>query len=227
MGVLYLVRHGQARAQAYGAGAWAQHEGGLTELGAEQARRAGVALAARVGHIDHAVSGDLARQRETLARILAEFPTATEVAPEPHLDPRWNEYDLEAIISDTDRTESPTEKRFQAHLDDSLRDWIARRVVGSETWDDYRSRADAAMDDAVAQAGSGRTVLAVSSAGTICAVLARLWGLDDERWLTLARTMINTSITKVIVGGSGCSIVSINDHAHVDLVADRSLMTFR
>ena len=27
--------------------------------------------------------------------------------------------------------------------------------------------------------------------------------------------------------GSGCSIVSINDHAHVDLVADRSLMTLR
>ncbi|MBJ7289489.1 histidine phosphatase family protein [Williamsia sp.] len=223
MGVLYLVRHGQARAQAYGAGAWAQAEGGLTDLGAEQARRAGSALAARVGRIDHAVSGDLARQRETLARIIDEQSDIIE----PAIDARWNEYDIDSILGDRERTENATERGFQAQLDGALSDWIARIAVGSETYAQYRQRADDAFDDLIAHAGSGKTVVAVSSAGTIAAVVARLWGIDDERWLAIARTMINTSVTKILIGSSGASVVSINDHAHVDHADDRRLMTFR
>ncbi|GGF14601.1 histidine phosphatase family protein [Williamsia phyllosphaerae] len=223
MGVLYLVRHGQARAQAYGAGAWAQAEGGLTDLGAEQARRAGTALAARLGRIDHAVSGDLARQRETLRRIVDELPGTTD----PAIDARWNEYDIDSILGDRERTENATERGFQAQLDGALSDWIAGIAVGSETYEQYRQRADAAFDNLIAHAGSGKTVLAVSSAGTIAAIIARLWGIDDDRWLAIARTMINTSVTKILIGSSGASVVSINDHAHVDHADDRRLMTFR
>ncbi|WP_253661316.1 histidine phosphatase family protein [Williamsia maris] len=223
MGVLYMVRHGQARAQAYGAGAWAQAEGGLTDLGAEQARRAGSALATRVGRIDRVVSGDLARQRETLARIVAELPDAVE----PSIDARWNEYDIESILGDRERTENATERGFQAQLDGALSDWIARIAIGSETYEQYRQRADAAFEELARHAGSGQTVLAVSSAGTIAAIIARLWGIDDDRWLAIARTMINTSVTKILIGSSGASVVSINDHAHVDQADDRRLMTFR
>jgi broad specificity phosphatase PhoE len=224
MGVVYLVRHGQAHAQAYGSLAEAQSEaGGLTELGHDQARRAGIALARRAGRIDHAVAGSLARQQQTLRHVLDAF----DGAPHPETDARWDEYDLGAIATAGESGENVHGAGFQAKLDDDLRSWVAGASVGSESYRDYRARAEAAARDLAAQAGSGRTVVAVSSAGTIAAVLATLWGLDDERWLTVARTMINTSVTKLIAGRTGLSIVSVNDHAHVDIVDDRDVMTFR
>jgi broad specificity phosphatase PhoE len=224
MGVVYLVRHGQAHAQAYGSLAAAQSAaGGLTAVGADQARRAGQALAVRAGRIDHAVAGSLARQQQTLRHVLDGFADA----PEPGIDARWDEYDLGAIATGGEGGETVHGAGFQARLDDDLRRWVSGAAAGSESYRDYRARADAAADELAAQAGSGRTVVAVSSAGTIAAVIATLWGLDDERWLTVARTMINTSITKLIAGRTGLSIVAVNDHAHVDLVAERDVMTFR
>ncbi|MEH3154912.1 MAG: histidine phosphatase family protein [Gordonia paraffinivorans] len=224
MGVVYLVRHGQAHAQAYGSLADAQSSaGGLTDVGNEQARRAGRALATRIGRVDHAVAGSLARQQQTLRHVLDAFSDA----PDPATDARWDEYDLGAIATGGESGENVHGAGFQAKLDDDLRSWVAGASVGSESYRDYRARADAAARDLATEAGSGRTVVAVSSAGTIAAVIATLWGLDDERWLTVARTMINTSVTKLIAGRTGMSIVSVNDHAHVDLVTDRDVMTFR
>ena len=224
MGVVYLVRHGQAHAQAYGSLAAAQSAaGGLTDLGNDQARRAGVALAARVGRIDHAVAGSLARQQQTLRNVLDAFPDA----PAPESDARWDEYDLGTIATGGEAGENVHGAAFQATLDDDLRRWVSGAEVGGESYRDYRDRADRAVADLAAEAGSGRSVVAVSSAGTIAAVVATLWGLDDERWLTVARTMINTSVTKLIAGRTGLSVVSVNDHAHLDLVAHRDVMTFR
>ncbi len=229
MGVLYLVRHGQARAQAYGMGARVQAEGGLTEVGTEQARRTGAALAARVGHIDHAVSGDLARQKETLRRIVDEFSTASEqsVGIEASVDRRWDEYDLGSILYDPARTDKAAARGLQHELDRTLSEWIDGTAVASETYPQFRRRVDDAFGDVTAQAGSGRTVVVVSSAGTIAAVIARLWGIADERWPAVARTMVNTSITKVLIGSAGATVVSINDHAHVEDTDDRRYMTFR
>lgn len=224
MGVVYLVRHGQAHAKAYGSLAEAQSSaGGLTDLGADQARRAGRALATRIDRVDHAVAGSLARQQQTLRHLLEGFADA----PEPGVDAGWDEYDLGAIATGGESGGNVHGAGFQARLDDDLRRWTAGETTGGESYRDYRARADRALEAVAAHAGSGQTAVAVSSAGTIAAVLATLWGLDDERWLAVARTMINTSVTKLIAGRSGMSVVSVNDHAHVDLVDDRSVMTFR
>ncbi|MGZ8177499.1 histidine phosphatase family protein [Williamsia sp. SKLECPSW1] len=224
MGVIYLVRHGQADAKAYGSLAAAQSEaGGLTDLGAEQARRAGRALAVRTDRVDHAVSGSLARQQQTLRHILDGFADA----PEHGVDEGWDEYDLGSITSGSASDGGVHGAGFQARLDEDLRTWVAASSTEEGSYRAYRARADRSLERLAAQAGSGRTVVAVSSAGTIAAVVASLWGLDDETWVAVARTMINTSVTKLLAGRSGVSVVSVNDHAHLDLVADRDVMTFR
>ncbi|MBT0567539.1 histidine phosphatase family protein [Williamsia sp. CHRR-6] len=232
MGVLYLVRHGQARAGAYGSGALDDTAGGLTELGRRQAVRVGQSLAARVQRVDHAVSGALARQRETAALALAEIGAAAT----PLVHAGFDEYDLGSVTAPSRRDQptasdplapGPSGKAFQTGLDDGLRAWIAGTIDGGGSYADYRARCAATLDDVAAQAGSGQTVVAFSSAGTITAMIATIWGLDDERWITLSRTMINTSISKLLCGRSGISVVSINDHTHVDVAADRTLMTFR
>ena len=47
-------------------------------------------------------------------------------------------------------------------------------------------------------------------------------------WIRMSRTMINASLTKLIVGSTGVSVVSSNEHAHlatVDGTGGRRLMT--
>jgi hypothetical protein len=50
-------------------------------------------------------------------------------------------------------------------------------------------------------------------------------GLPVERWPSLARLVVNASITKVISGRMGTSLVTFNDHAHLE--SERALITYR
>src|SRR3546814_14633699 len=61
MGVIYLVRHGQAGHDENGYGS-------LTDLGREQVRNVGKHLARRVGRLNFAESGSLDRQLEKIGR---------------------------------------------------------------------------------------------------------------------------------------------------------------
>jgi hypothetical protein len=35
-------------------------------------------------------------------------------------------------------------------------------------------------------------------------------------WMRLNPVMINTSVTKVVVGSTGTTLVSVNDHSHLE-----------
>ncbi|MGE2715473.1 histidine phosphatase family protein [Mycolicibacterium litorale] len=228
MGVIYLVRHGQAPAQAYGSSGAAQEFTGLTELGREQARLAGEALAARIGPLTAAFSGDLARQRETLDGVLTAL--GSDVAPQ--CDPRWNEYDIAAVLGGGDLAVTTTGSTLQGILDSALEEWATRPSGDGdlESFADYRSRCSGALSAVQELAGSGQTVLVVSSSGTITQILAQLWAMSPQSWIPLARTMVNASITKLIVGRRGVSVVSVNEHAHLDTPDDtgaRPVLTFR
>ncbi|AKS32133.1 histidine phosphatase family protein [Mycolicibacterium goodii] len=230
MGVVFLVRHGQARAHAYGAAARSRSEGGLTELGRRQAELAGRALAGRVDAITAAVSGDLARQEETLEHVL----TAAAHEGTPISDPHWNEYDMDAILGGGGLATGPAGRELQSSVDAALQNWItpAEETATSaiETYEQYRQRCARALEAVRDLAGRGQTVVAVSSSGTITQIVAQLWGLSESSWITLSRTMINASISKLIVGSTGVSVVSVNEHSHLDAVDEtgaRPLMTFR
>jgi broad specificity phosphatase PhoE len=230
MGVIYLLRHAQAPAAAYGhridAGPAVQE---LTALGTEQARRAGTALAARTDPPDYLVSGDMPRQRQTLT-VSAQF---CQVRATPVVDNRWNEYDVDAVLGGEGRAATMAGGQLQAFVDDALFEWVGGHSScddGLETYAGYQRRCRVALDAVCGLAGSGKTVLVVSSSGTITQVLAQLWGLDGPQWIRLARTMINASFTKLIVGRGGTSVVSVNEHAHVEDASPtgkRPWMTFR
>ena len=113
MGVIYLVRHGQALATAYGADAKSAELGGLTAIGREQTTRTGKALAERVDGVSAAVSGDIARQRETLDRVLAELPGDVQ----PQCDSAWNEYDMAAILGSEQRAVTVVGRELQVEVD--------------------------------------------------------------------------------------------------------------
>ena len=96
----------------------------------------------------------------------------------------------------------------------------------AETYPEYVQRTTDAADRVRELAGTGQTVLVVSSAGTITALIARLWGVPPQRWPGLARTMVNASVSKVIVGRRGMTVTSVNEYAHLALTGD-DIATFR
>ncbi|MFT4085560.1 MAG: histidine phosphatase family protein [Gordonia sp. (in: high G+C Gram-positive bacteria)] len=233
MGTLYLVRHGQAPAHAYaygpdGATAGAESAGpGLTDLGFAQARHTGRELARQVDGFDAAVSGGLPRQQDTLRSVLEAF----DAPPEHVVDPGWDEYDIPQLFANPeDQAPSPAVTGlgadFQRVLDAALARWVDGELAADYSYADYVARIAASADAAADLAGPGEKVLVVSSAGTITALIAQLWGVPGAQWPVLARTMVNASITKIIVGRSGLTVVSINEHGHLAQLGDK-LATFR
>ncbi len=229
MSVVLLVRHGQAN---FGLGTYDR----LSEHGQEQARRLGQVLVKRGLTVDRVIAGDLERQRETAELVARELGGGLTVG----IDPRWNEYDHLPLIArvkpmyrkhwlmvaDLARSGNPN-RRLQEILDEALAQWVADeatpggeagadradRAPDDETFGDYRRRIDAALDAVSSQAGVS---VVVSSAGTIAAAVAPLLGVPIAGWPNLHRVMVNSSLTKVVRGRRGLSLISFNEHGHLE-----------
>lgn len=235
MGVIYLVRHGQANALAYGVSDATDDlrngPGGLTATGDTQAAVSGAFLSGQIDGFTAAVSGDLPRQSQTLDGVLGTF----DARPDAKVDPGWNEYSLPALVGHASPEMYRDGRNYQQQLDRGLAAWIAAGEHDAEPGPDggpaesypqFQARVHDAAARATEMAGSGQTLLVVSSAGTITQWIAQLWGIPDEQWPKMARSMVNASITKLIVGRQGVSVVSFNEHGHL---SDREggISTFR
>ncbi|HWF53236.1 MAG TPA: hypothetical protein VG223_01350, partial [Solirubrobacteraceae bacterium] len=67
---------------------------------------------------------------------------------------------------------------------------------------------------------------AFTSGGVLAAVCIELLGLADDAFTTFNRVTINAGITKVIHGRRGATLVSFNDHSHLER-AGTELVTYR
>ncbi|QKT08772.1 histidine phosphatase family protein [Gordonia sp. X0973] len=224
MGAIYLVRHGQALASAYGVSDHGESDptGGLTPTGQMQARVTGAVLRGLVPSFTTAISGGLARQRETLAGVLGEF----DELPEAVVDDSWDEYDLAGLMGAPTAAQLADGRSFQQSLDGVLAAWIRGELESPEPFEEYALRVARAGERAVAEAGSGKNVLVVSSAGSITLWLAQHLGIDAAHWPRLSASMMNASITKALVGRSGVTVLSMNEHLHLS-DRDGGIATFR
>jgi broad specificity phosphatase PhoE len=220
MGVLLLVRHGQA---SLGAADYDR----LSELGRRQARVVGARLADTGVTIDRVVAGALSRQRDTAEAILTALGRPlSDLA----IDDRLDEYDHvtvmarhEAGISFADATAHGERGRaLQSALEEAIGRWISGGDGYGETHDAFVERVQGAIGDLAGKPGG---TVAVTSGGVISAYCALSLGLPVERWPSLARLVVNASITKIINGRTGTSLVTFNDHAHLE--SDRTLITYR
>ncbi|GAB11601.1 hypothetical protein GOARA_078_00500 [Gordonia araii NBRC 100433] len=225
MGTLYLVRHGQAQASAYGvvdAVDDGPEAGSLTATGQMQAKVTGTVLSGLLARFTTAVSGGLVRQRQTLSGVLEAF----DDRPEPIVDDAWDEYDLAGLMGEPTSAQLADGRGFQRSLDAVLASWVGGELAASEPFAAYARRVAEAGQRAVDLAGSGKSVLVVSSAGSITLWLAQHLGIDAEHWPKLSASMVNASITKAIVGRQGVTVLSINEHLHLS-DHDGGIATFR
>lgn len=208
MSVVYLVRHGQA---SFGTDDYDR----LSDLGKEQSRITGEHLGTQNVAPVRIIHGEMLRQRQTAEGV----QTGLRSALDPQIDTGWNEYqawELTGALDDTDPRAQQDSKIFQAELERGAARWASGDHDGdySETYEQFTTRVDRALDEVCASMSSGESTIVVSSAGAIAWTAARLLGGGFDQWMAFNRVTVNTGITRIITGRSGTSLISFNEHGH-------------
>jgi broad specificity phosphatase PhoE len=222
---IQLVRHGQA---SFGGPDYDV----LSEAGQMQSLLLARELASREMKVELVLSGSLRRQLDT-----AE-PTAALLEREVLVDARWNEYDMDDILAhhsgsavranqDPD-AEPITPGEFQALLEDALAGWIeaGQATLARESWPTFAGRITAALGELAAELPSGSTGVVFTSGGVIAALCSAALRYSDQSLLAYNRVAVNTGITKLIAGRRGLTLVSFNDHGHLERTRP-PLVTYR
>lgn len=218
MGQVLLVRHGQA--------SWDGDDYDvLSEAGHRQGQRLGAALAARGVRPDVVVSGGMRRHRETVDNLLAG---AGLDGVDVELDPGWDEYDHVSMLAQVPAAfagEKPTAAEFQAWMEQATDRWIRGEHADDyhEPFAEFTARVDAALRRTVG--GTRGTTVVVTSGGPISWVTASLLGGGAALWSRLNVVCVNSGVTKLVTGRRGTTLVSFNEHTHLEGQPD--LLTYR
>jgi broad specificity phosphatase PhoE len=218
MGLVLLVRHGQA---SFGAADYDV----LSETGWAQGRALGAWLAERKVTPTAVVRGDLRRHRDTAAAMVEGGGWADA---DVDVDPGWDEFDFDFLRAGTaypDVDVDVTDRRaFQRLFEHATSRWTAGETGGfAESYADFGARVRASLDRATATAGPGGTVVVVSSGGPIavaCATLVDPDGADPavagRLWHRFNTVIVNSSVSRVVVGSTGARLLTFNEHAHLE-----------
>ena len=218
MGQVLLVRHGQA--------SWdGEDYDVLSDTGHRQGELLGAALAARGIRPDVVVSGGMRRHRETLENVVVAAglgSTSVEV------DAGWDEYDHVSMLAQVPTTfagEKPTPAEFQAWMEQATDRWIRGEHAEDyhEPFAEFTARVDGALQRAVG--GANGTTLVVTSGGPISWATASLLGGGAALWSRLNVVCVNTGVTKLVTGRRGVTLVSFNEHTHLE--GETGLLTYR
>jgi broad specificity phosphatase PhoE len=219
VGQLLLVRHGQA--------SWDGDDYDvLSARGHRQGELLGNALAGRGLRPDLVVTGGMRRHRETADNVVVGG--GLDRVP-VEVDTGWDEYDHVSMLAQVPAAfagDRPTAAEFQSWMERATDRW-----VGGDNPEDYHEpfaaftgRVDGALQRA-AERASGATVLVVTSGGPISWVTTALLGGDPALWSRLNVVCVNTGVTKVVTGRRGATLVSFNEHTHLE--GEPELLTYR
>lgn len=217
MGQILLVRHGQA--------SWDGDDYDvLSDIGHEQGRLLGKALAARGVRPDVVVSGGMRRHRETVENLLAG---AGLDKLDVEVDRGWDEYDHVSMLAQVPTRfvgERPTAAEFQAWMEQAAARWTSGENDEDyhEPFAEFADRVGEALQRAAAPTG---TVVVVTSGGPISWVGASLLGGGAELWSRFNVVCVNSGVTKLVSGRRGITLVSFNEHTHLE--ARPELLTYR
>ena len=220
MGQLLLVRHGQA--------SWDSDDYDvLSDVGWEQSRLLGKALAARGIEPDVVLTGGMRRHRETAEGCLAEL--GVDVVADS--DPGWDEFDHVSMLSKLPAPfegRKPTRAEFQEWFESATDRWTGGDYDAdyTESFEAFTGRVREALRRTTEQAG---TVLVFTSGGPIAWATASLLTEDPEvakgLWRRLNPVCVNSGVTRLVTGRRGTTLVTFNGHAHLDGVPD--VLTYR
>jgi broad specificity phosphatase PhoE len=167
-------------------------------------------------------------------------PVAAAVGRELTIDAGWDEFDSADVFehhsSSALREERPagsdqpeiSSREFQAVLDDALHAWIAagEGSATAEPWPVFARRVAAARSALLDRLGPGETALVSTSGGVIAAICVELLAVPDATAVAFNRVTVNTGVSRIVSGRSGTTLVTFNEHAHLERNG-HSLVTYR
>jgi broad specificity phosphatase PhoE len=211
MGLVLLVRHGQA---SFGA----EDYDVLSETGWAQGRLLGSWLAERDVTPTAVLHGGMRRQRDT---ALAMAEGAGWDGIEPVVDLGWDEFDHVGMVASypdlPDGLDLTDRRAFQQVFEKATAHWTAGEPGDfSETYADFEARVVSALGRAADAAGSGSTVVVVSSGGPIAVACGALVDPGARLWQRFNTVIVNSSVTRVVVGSTGARLLTFNEHSHLE-----------
>jgi broad specificity phosphatase PhoE len=217
---ILLVRHGQA--------SWGTADYDvLSDIGEMQSQLLGAALQRRGPTPDLVLHGAMTRQRETARLVVqaAGWPCAVEE------DVAWDEMDHHEVL---DRQPAgfegePSAREFQAWFERATDRWTSGDFDDdyAESFPAFTKRVRGALDGLVGRVPGSGVALVVTSGGPIARLTSALLGGDAETHSLLAPVVVNASVTKLVVGRRGTTLVSFNDHSHLEATDRGNLVTYR
>ena len=239
MNLLYLIRHGQAGTR--------DEYDRLSNLGRAQARALGDWLAREGVAFDAVWTGALRRQQETAAPVLGALAEAGLPQPQVQFDPRWNEFDLDAVyagIAPRIAAEDPAFRRDFEALERTVaagdaaihrkwtpadaaivEAWIAGRYsFEGESWDQFVARVRAAAVEPLAAARTGKSVAVFTSATPVGITLGLALSLTPGDIMNMAGAALNSNVTILSVDADQLRLFAFNRIAHLE---SPELRTFR
>ncbi|WP_027947248.1 histidine phosphatase family protein [Amycolatopsis taiwanensis] len=217
MGVVYLITHGQASFPD-------NVDARLSAGGVEQAAVVGAELLRRTLPLSSARSGTQARQVKTAEIVLDWLGHAALV----EYDPRWNEYDHTEILRlhGDDAPQRDLDPRACPEiLDAALTEWVAAGAAGpcAETWPAFVARVEGALRDVVSLLEMEESAIVFTSGGVISTLAGLVLGTPEAGLLKLNPVIVNCGITRLESTRNGVTLLSFNEHAHLEGRASRLL----
>jgi broad specificity phosphatase PhoE len=221
MSQILLVRHGQA---SWGAADYDV----LSPLGEKQSHTLGAALAARGVRPDLVVRGAMRRHRQTAEHAATGGGWDVEVVE----DDGWNEFDHVQMLSmhppAYGEGEEMSRAEFQRWFEEATLRWTggAYDEDYDESFGAFGARVDAALRRTAERLEPNQTGVVFTSGGPISWVAASLLGGTADIWVQLNPVTVNSSVSKVVVGRRGMTMVSFNEHSHLEAAGD-GFITYR
>ena len=139
---------------------------------------------------------------------------------------------LGARAARTHEGRQPTRAEFQAWFEEATDRWTGGEhdAEYDEPFAAFGDRVAAALRRTAQVAGSGSAIVFTSGGPTSWAT-ATLLGADLDRpgqarlWRRLNPVCVNSGVTRVVSGRRGLTLVSFNEHTHLDPQPD--LLTYR
>jgi len=232
MSSLFLIRHGQA---SFGTGGYDR----LSPRGIAQAEFLAKYWLQTGQEFDAVYAGEMKRQIDTAATVLAHFREAGRNALELRILPEFNEYDSKGILAallrnqeveDLDISRFYTDKMaFQRLFEKAIRRWISgeESIAGVTTWEDFRSRVARGIKRVRQENGRGKAVLVFTSGGPISAAFQMATGISDPGTLHIVWHIVNASVSTFAYDDDRFSLTSFNVRAHLEMAGDPALITYR
>lgn len=230
MGVVMLVRHGQA---SFGSSDYDV----LSSRGVRQSRKVAKTLSDYGVSPTSMIHGGMRRQWETADEMLRSTPWNLE----SELDDRWRELDHLAVmgayptLTDEERERLISGGFEPRAFHELYTKATARWASGTydkeypESFVDFIRRVRDAIGHAARNAGERRTAVVVTSGGPIAAACAMLTEVGEEprrlasSWARFNAVVVNASVTRIVVGSTGARLLTFNEHSWLD----RELVTYR